>query len=142
MKYHEILGVKPGATSDEIKRAYRKLAHQHHPDKPTGNAEKFKEVNEAYKYLTEHPEEPIRGPSFEGTYYEEARAAPNDFADYIRKYYTHGDWTVKKKRADFNDSVDDMVVTRAEQDIEAIYNKLTSSQKLKLIIRRKFKGYG
>lgn len=51
--YYEILGVKKSATADEIKRAYRKLAHQHHPDKvETGNEAKFKEINEAYQILS------------------------------------------------------------------------------------------
>jgi len=42
--YYKILGVEKNATPDEIKRAYRKLAHQYHPDKG-GDPEKFKEVN-------------------------------------------------------------------------------------------------
>lgn len=48
--YYDILGISKSATSDEIKRAYRKAAHQHHPDKG-GESEKFKEVNEAYQVL-------------------------------------------------------------------------------------------
>lgn len=48
---YSILGVSRSATADEIKRAYRKLAHQHHPDKKGGNEEKFKQVNAAYQVL-------------------------------------------------------------------------------------------
>jgi len=52
--YYDILGVSKGASAEEIKRAYRKMAHQHHPDKQSGgNADKFKEVNEAYQVLSE-----------------------------------------------------------------------------------------
>jgi len=49
--YYEILGVSRDASQDEIKRAYRKLAHQYHPDKGQGDEAKFKEVNEAYQVL-------------------------------------------------------------------------------------------
>jgi curved DNA-binding protein len=51
--YYEILGVPRDATSDAIKKAYRKLAHQYHPDvsKDPKGEEKFKDVSEAYKTL-------------------------------------------------------------------------------------------
>ncbi len=51
--YYKILGVDKKASKDEIKTAFRKLAHQYHPDKKTGNTEKFKEVNEAYSVLSD-----------------------------------------------------------------------------------------
>lgn len=49
--YYEVLGVSKGASADEIKKAFRKQAVQHHPDKEGGNEEKFKEINEAYDVL-------------------------------------------------------------------------------------------
>ncbi|OGY43226.1 MAG: molecular chaperone DnaJ [Candidatus Buchananbacteria bacterium RIFCSPHIGHO2_02_FULL_40_13] len=49
--YYDILGVKKNASQDEIKKAFRKLAHEHHPDKNGGSGDKFKEVNEAYQTL-------------------------------------------------------------------------------------------
>ncbi len=51
--YYQILGVDKKASKDEIKKAFRKLAHEHHPDKATGNEAKFKEVNEAYTTLSD-----------------------------------------------------------------------------------------
>lgn len=50
--YYKILGVERTASKEEIKRAYRRLAHQHHPDRG-GDEEKFKEVNAAYQVLSD-----------------------------------------------------------------------------------------
>jgi DnaJ-class molecular chaperone len=47
---YQTLGVSPGATADEIKRAYRRLASQHHPDKG-GDTQKFQEIQAAYDTL-------------------------------------------------------------------------------------------
>jgi len=49
--YYELLGVSESATAEEIKKAFKKLAVQHHPDKKGGNKEKFQEINEAYQTL-------------------------------------------------------------------------------------------
>lgn len=52
--YYELLGVSRTATPDEIKKAFRKKAHQYHPDKSQGNKEneeKFKKINSAYEVL-------------------------------------------------------------------------------------------
>ncbi len=52
--YYKILGVSKNATQDEIKKAYRKLAKEYHPDKNQGNKaaeERFKEISEAYEVL-------------------------------------------------------------------------------------------
>lgn len=54
--YYEVLGLDRGASADEIKRAYRRLARQHHPDVNPNNSEAenlFKEINEAYEVLSD-----------------------------------------------------------------------------------------
>jgi molecular chaperone DnaJ len=49
--YYSVLGLKKGASKDEVKKAFRKLAATYHPDKKTGNEEKYKEITEAYAVL-------------------------------------------------------------------------------------------
>jgi molecular chaperone DnaJ len=51
--YYKILGVGRNASQEEIKKAFRRLAHQHHPDKTGGDEKKFKEINEAYQVLSD-----------------------------------------------------------------------------------------
>ncbi len=51
--YYQILGISKSASKEEIKKAYRKLAHKYHPDKKDGDESKFKEVNEAYQILSD-----------------------------------------------------------------------------------------
>ena len=50
--YYKILGVEKDSSKDEIKKAFRVLAHKYHPDKKNGDEAKFKEVNEAYSVLS------------------------------------------------------------------------------------------
>jgi len=51
--YYQILGIDKKAPKDEIKKAFRTLAHKYHPDKKTGDDAKFKEINEAYSILSD-----------------------------------------------------------------------------------------
>ena len=51
--YYKTLGVDKKAGGEEIKKAFRTLAHKYHPDKKGGNADKFKEINEAYSVLSD-----------------------------------------------------------------------------------------
>lgn len=51
--YYKILGVDKNASPDDIKKAFKKLAMQHHPDRQGGDEAKFKEINEAYQVLND-----------------------------------------------------------------------------------------
>lgn len=51
--YYKILGIEKNATADEVKKAFKKSAMQHHPDRPGGDEKKFKEANEAYQVLSD-----------------------------------------------------------------------------------------
>lgn len=79
--YFIILGVSPGATADEIKSAYRRLAKEFHPDHYTGGNETFREIQEAYsvlgnarrrrEYEQQIPKKPINVPVKRPTHYPE-----------------------------------------------------------------------
>lgn len=51
--YYKILGIEKNASQDDVKKAFKKLALQYHPDRPTGDEKKFKEINEAYQVLND-----------------------------------------------------------------------------------------
>ncbi len=83
--YYKILGVSKDASQEEIKKAFRKLAHQYHPDKNKGNEEKFKEINEAYQILSD-PQRRAQYDQF-GQTFEQAQAGGGfygfrDFRDF------------------------------------------------------------
>lgn len=52
MDYYKILNIEKNSNQSDIKKAYKKLALKYHPDKPTGNESKFKDISEAYDILS------------------------------------------------------------------------------------------
>lgn len=52
MNYYEILGVQRSASGEEISKAFHRLAKKYHPDRPGGDVERFKQINEAYQILS------------------------------------------------------------------------------------------
>ena len=76
--YYKILGVSKDASNEEIKKAFRKKAHEYHPDKPTGNEAKFKEINEAYQALGD-PKKRAQYDQF-GSNFDQARGGFGGFS--------------------------------------------------------------
>jgi curved DNA-binding protein len=97
--YYKVLGVSPTATTDEIKKAYRRLAVRYHPDKTTGDkaaSEKFVEINEANQVLSD-PENRKKYDQFGADWkrYEEAGARQGGF-DWSK--YASGGGGAQKQR--------------------------------------------
>jgi curved DNA-binding protein len=77
MNPYQILGLNPGANEDEVKKAYRKLAMKHHPDRGGDEAE-FKRIKEAYEILTSGA-----GPSFAPFGDTDQHFDPRSFGDFF-----------------------------------------------------------
>jgi curved DNA-binding protein len=86
MSYYDTLGVDKTATQDQIKKAYRKLSMEHHPDKTGGDDTKFKEINEAYETLSDankRKQYDMRGWSYSGNPFAwDSRQAYDPFGNF------------------------------------------------------------
>jgi molecular chaperone DnaJ len=79
--YYQTLGIPRTASPEEVKKAYRKLAHQFHPDKQGGNEQKFKEVNEAYQVLSD-PKKRENYDNFGFAYNDGFQGGGQEYADF------------------------------------------------------------
>lgn len=122
--FYETLGVGKDASKDEIKRAYRRLAHEHHPDKGNSEAAKFKEINQAYEVLSD-PEKRSQYDRF-GQTFESARSGQaggfggfggfQDFSDFTRGFgdnFSRGPYS--GTQFDFGDIFSDIFGGRQNQ---------------------------
>lgn len=88
MSHYETLGVSKTATQDEIKKAYRKLASQHHPDKG-GDTAKFQQIEEAYRILSDPQQrEQYDNPAPQGFRFNTSDfdGMPPEFGDIFRNF--------------------------------------------------------
>lgn len=103
--YYDVLGVSRGATGDEIKTAYRRLAHKYHPDKNPGDKgaeERFKQTSEAYEVLSDPKKRRqydrfgrVGGPGLGGFGAGQGGAGAQGFGDVFSEIF--GDFFGKKR---------------------------------------------
>ena len=113
---HEILGVSEGATDAEVKKAFRKLAHKHHPDKG-GNAERFKKINNAYQAIKDgNASDPVGG-----GHYRKSEDTHKDWGGYRSVY--RGRWARSSAR-DSDFTYRNYRFSNSFEDFEEIMNDL------------------
>lgn len=112
MEYYAILGVSKNATPDEIKKAYRKLASQHHPDKG-GDTAKFQKIQAAYETLSDpqkraaydNPQPQMNG--MPGGFHFQFGGVPGGFDDiFSRIFQQHGGFHNQQHRSVYRARVD------------------------------------
>jgi len=84
MSYYDTLGIDENATQDVIKKTYRKLAKKHHPDTDSGNADKFKEISEAYEHL---------GDELKRKKYDTARQMTGNYSGFFEQFRNSEDFS-------------------------------------------------
>lgn len=112
--YYDILAVSKSASPDEIKKAFRKLAHEYHPDKAGGDEKKFKEINEAYQVLS-NLEKRQQYDQF-GTTFEQAQRQGGftgfngfrDFSNFADAFRSGGGQQFEFDLGDFGDIFEDL----------------------------------
>ncbi len=115
-KYYDALGVNRSSSQEEIKKAFHKLAHLHHPDKPGGNSGKFKIISEAYSYLMKH-HSPVEDDDYGPSYYTSTATgwgeppSKEDFQDMVRRMQEQ----FEKQRSDLERIREDEILRQAEE---------------------------
>lgn len=121
--YYEILGIPKNAPKEEIKQAYRRLAHQYHPDKKGGDEKKFKEINEAYQVLGDERKRTQYdqfGPSFDSqgaggfSGFQGFNFGNFDFDDVFSEFFGGGMRSSRRTRARGRDIEVDLTISLEE----------------------------
>ncbi|XP_005798300.1 dnaJ homolog subfamily A member 4-like [Xiphophorus maculatus] len=134
--YYDLLGVSPKASTDEIKKAYRKLALKYHPDKNPNEGEKFKLISHAYEVLSDPKKRDLYDQGGEQAIKEggmNSGASPMDVFD----MFFGGGGRMQRERRGKN------VVHQLSVTLEEMYNGSTRKLGLqKNVICEKCDGYG
>ncbi|XP_069312969.1 dnaJ homolog subfamily A member 4 isoform X2 [Eulemur rufifrons] len=137
-QYYDILGVKPSASPEEIKKAYRKLALKYHPDKNPDEGEKFKLISQAYEVLSDPKKRDIYDQGGEQAIKEGGSGGPSFSSpmDIFDMFFGGGGRMARERRGK-------NVVHQLSVTLEDLYNGLTKKLALqKNVICEKCEGIG
>lgn len=139
--YYDLLGVKPDATSEELKKAYRKLALKYHPDKNPNEGERFKAISQAYEVLSDREKRQIYDDGGEAAI-KKGGADTSDFRspmDFFEKFFGPGFGGGGRRRERRGKDV----VHQMSVQLEELYNGATRKLALqKSVICDKCEGRG
>uniref|UniRef100_A0A8C6FTN3 DnaJ heat shock protein family (Hsp40) member A4 n=1 Tax=Moschus moschiferus TaxID=68415 RepID=A0A8C6FTN3_MOSMO len=137
-QYYDILGVKPSASPEEIKKAYRKLALKYHPDKNPDEGEKFKLISQAYEVLSDPKKRDIYDQGGEQAIKEGGSGSPSFSSpmDIFDMFFGGGGRMARDRRGK-------NVVHQLSVTLEDLYNGVTKKLALqKNVICEKCEGVG
>uniref|UniRef100_A0A8C5KVL2 DnaJ heat shock protein family (Hsp40) member A4 n=1 Tax=Jaculus jaculus TaxID=51337 RepID=A0A8C5KVL2_JACJA len=137
-EYYDILGVKPSASPEEIKKAYRKLALKYHPDKNPDEGEKFKLISQAYEVLSDPKKRDIYDQGGEQAIKEGGSGSPGFSSpmDIFDMFFGGGGRMARERRGK-------NVVHQLSVTLEDLYNGVTKKLALqKNVICEKCEGIG
>lgn len=145
--YYKLLGIEKGASQDEIKKAYRKMAHQYHPDRNQGDSEseaKFKKISEAYEVLSDAkkrqmydqfgsagPQQSAGGGGFNAQGFDFSGFDQGGFADIFETFFGHGQGGRRQSRVQRGEDLEVRIKIPFEESVFGTQKKI----KIRRIIR-------